>query len=70
METHFSILAWRILWTDEPGGLYSIGSQRVGHDYVIVILHTTGVNILEINNFNLFCSQKLYILQGHRDLKN
>ena len=26
-----SILAWRILWTEEPGGLRSIGSQRVGH---------------------------------------
>ena len=27
-----SILAWRIPWTEEPGGLQSIGSQRVGHD--------------------------------------
>ena len=32
MATHFSILAWEILWTEEPGGLQSIGSQRVGHD--------------------------------------
>ena len=32
METHSSILAWRISWTEEPGGLYSMGSQRVGHD--------------------------------------
>ena len=30
--THSSILAWRILWSEEPGGLQSIGSQRVGHD--------------------------------------
>ena len=28
----WSILAWRILWTEEPGGLQSMGSQRVGHD--------------------------------------
>ena len=28
--THFSILAWRIPWTGEPGGLQSMGSQRVG----------------------------------------
>ena len=28
METHSSILAWRIPWTDEPGGLQSMGSQR------------------------------------------
>ena len=33
MATHSSILAWRILWTEEPGGLQSIGSQRVEHDY-------------------------------------
>ena len=32
MATHSSILVWRIPWTEEPGGLQSIGSQRVGHD--------------------------------------
>ena len=32
MATHCSILAWRIPWTEEPGGLQSIVSQRVGHD--------------------------------------
>ena len=32
MAAHASILAWRISWTDEPGGLQSVGSQRVGHD--------------------------------------
>ena len=31
-ETHASILAWRIPWTEEPGGLQSMGAQRVGHD--------------------------------------
>jgi len=30
MATHASILAWRISWTEEPGGLQSMGSQRVG----------------------------------------
>ena len=30
--THSSILVWRIPWTEEPDGLQSIGSQRVGHD--------------------------------------
>ena len=30
METHSHILAWRIPWTEEPGGLQSMGSQRVG----------------------------------------
>ena len=32
MATHSSILAWRILWTEEPGGLQSIGLQRVRQD--------------------------------------
>ena len=32
METHSSILAWKISWTEEPGGLQSMGSQRVQHD--------------------------------------
>ena len=32
MATHSSILAWRIPWTEEPGGLQSMGSQRVGQD--------------------------------------
>ena len=32
MATHSSILAWRIPWTEEPGGLQSIGSQTAGHD--------------------------------------
>ena len=31
MATHSSILAWRTPWTEEPGGLQSVGSQRVGH---------------------------------------
>ena len=33
MATHSSILAWRISWTEEPGGLSSMGSHRVGHDW-------------------------------------
>ena len=32
MATHSSILAWRILWTEELGGLQSMGSHRVGHN--------------------------------------
>ena len=32
MATHFSIFAWRIPWTEEPGGLQSMGSQTAGHD--------------------------------------
>ena len=32
MAAHSSVLAWRILWTEEPGGLQSMGSQRGGHN--------------------------------------
>ena len=32
MAAHSSVLAWRIPWTEEPGGLQSKGLQRVGHD--------------------------------------
>ena len=32
MATHFSVLAWRIPWTEEPGGLQSVGLQIVGQD--------------------------------------
>ena len=33
MATHSSVLAWKIPWTEEPGGLQFIGSQRVGHNW-------------------------------------
>ena len=32
MAIHSSMIAWKIPWTEEPGGLQSIGSQRAGHD--------------------------------------
>ena len=35
MATHSSMLAWEILWTEEPGGLQSLGSQRVRYDLAI-----------------------------------
>ena len=43
MATHSSILAWRTPWTEEPSGLQSMGSQRVGHDWVTsTFTSTTG----------------------------
>ena len=38
MATHSSTLAWRIPWREEPGGLHSMGSQRVGHDWTSLSL--------------------------------
>ena len=43
MATHSSILAWKIPWTEEPDGLQSTGSQRVGHDWE-TSLHFTKSN--------------------------
>ena len=43
METHSSFLAWRIPWTEKPGGLQSMGSQRVGHK--LVTKRTTNICI-------------------------
>ena len=43
--THSSILAWRIPWTKEPGGLQSMGSQRVAHDLVHTHTHSSLTNI-------------------------
>ena len=46
MATHSSILAWRISWTEEPGGLQSMGLQRVRHDRATNTLNPmTGVLI-------------------------
>ena len=39
MAPHSSTLAWKIPWTEEPGGLQSMGSRRVGHDGVISLFH-------------------------------
>ena len=35
MATHSGVLAWRTPWTEEPGELQSVGSQRVGHDMTV-----------------------------------
>ena len=39
MATHSSILAWRIPWTEEPGGLQSMGLQGVGYDEASDLAH-------------------------------
>ena len=39
MATHCSILAWEIPWPEEPGGLQSMGLQRVGHDLATEDMH-------------------------------
>ena len=41
IATHSSILAWEISWTEEPGRLQSMGSQRVGHNWATNTFHIT-----------------------------
>ena len=43
MATHSNVLAWRNPWTEEPGKLQSLGSQRIGHDLV-----TSTIVLLEL----------------------
>ena len=47
MATHSSIIDWKISWTEEPGGLQSMGSQRVGHKR-------------EINTFPFICLTEIF----------
>ena len=46
IATHSSILAWEITWTEEPGGLQSMGSQRVEHDSAPIMKGTSQCKIL------------------------
>ena len=53
MATHSSILAWKIPWTEEPGRLLSMGSQRVGHDLFFKIY----LSIVEFQCWVSFCHE-------------
>ena len=61
MATHFSILAWRITWTEEPGGLQSMGSQRLKQfsTGATESLSRRVTNLGEIDSFT--CSWQLLI---------
>ena len=49
MATHSRILAWWIPWTEEPGGLQSVGSQRVGHDWATSLHFTSAFFIVQLS---------------------
>ena len=67
MATHSSILAWRIPWTEEPGGLYSMQLQRVRQDWTtnMTLFHSTvfqiflflqqDCDVLETRGFSICC---------------
>ena len=54
MATHSSTLAWRIPWTEEPGGLQSVGSQRVRHDRTTSLSFLSCVSCKRVFSF-CFC---------------
>ena len=59
MATHSSILAWEIPWTEEPGGLTSIGSQTLEHDSATEHTHTRHIEMkgtLQTIKFFIFIS--------------
>ena len=56
MAIHSSILAWRTPWIEEPGGLWSIRSQRVGHDSSN-LARTKAFIAVEISQVVLMCEQ-------------
>ena len=53
--THSRILAWRIPWTEEPGGLQSMGSQRIGHNWSDLAC-TTSLLKVNINRYHVLSS--------------
>ena len=55
MTTHSSILAWRIPWTEKPGGLQSMALQRVRHDWGTKFTHTSW-HVLKKKKLKTFCS--------------
>ena len=65
MATYSSILAWRVLWTEEPGGLQSMGSQRVGWDQATNIFTNLKLHAAAAKNsrdsLNTFHAAKLSI---------
>ena len=61
MATHSSIFAWRIPWTEEPGGLQSTGSQRVGHSWVTLLTSIDRPLLMEMNTW--------MVTNGHLQIK-
>ena len=55
MATHSSILTWEIPWTEEPGGLQSVGSQRVGHNWATKRSTELALQVLLIRKSSSTC---------------
>ena len=73
MATYSSTLAWKILWTEDPGRLQSIRLQRVAHDWATSLLHGRWWWSHILNPENLYpraCTQTLYLLQILKTFKD
>ena len=66
MATHFRTLAWKIPWTEEPGGLPSMGSQTVGHGWAHILqdINTKETKTTKKHNFNIF--KQIFKRQGKK----
>ena len=66
MTTHSSILAWEIAWTEEPGGLQSMGLQRVRHDRVTKHAHTLLIKAAAIGGGpSLLPAKRFLVVHGY-----
>ena len=61
MATHCSILAWEIQWIEEPGGLQSKGSQRVGHGHDWATEHTCTPSLTQKGSLEYFLEAFLFL---------
>ena len=68
MATHSSIPVWRIPWTEEPGGLQSMGSQRIGIQRSDLYTHTQSTRLVN-NYFSNKNWRGFYLLEGKKCLK-
>ena len=62
IATHSSILAWEIPWTEEPGGLQSMESQRAGHNLMTKQQHSNRYDVLTLHGLDLYFSDDLLML--------
>ena len=68
MATHASIVVWRIPWTEEPGGLQSMGSQRIGIQLSDSYTHTQSIRLVN-NYFSNKNWRGFYLLESKKCLK-
>ena len=76
MATHCSVLTWEIPWTEEPGGLQSTGSQRVGHAWAHthaicwVLVFSSSECIPRNGEFESYCNSTFNVLRTHQTISH